>query len=287
MKGRTHFSFRDLFRLTRFSNLLIVALTQLACALFLIPDFRWNDLHFWMLLISTTAIAAAGYIINDYYDIKIDLINKPGRVVVGKSITRRYALLLHSGLNFLAIAVGFILRWEIGLIYVISAFLLWLYSNQLKRKPLVGNLTVAMLTAMCVELVNVFYQEQVHLVTIYAVFAFFMTLVREIIKDMEDWRGDATFGCQTLPILWGLRKTKLFVFGVLVVFLVTVLVVNHLFSNLPDIYFLVFLFFPLSLLGMRLQRADTVSDFRRLSRLCKIIMILGILSMVLVREPLP
>lgn len=261
---------------------MIVGFTQLAAAACLIPAFFWGDWRLWVLIFTTAAIAAAGYIINDYYDIKIDLINKPNRVVVGKSITRRYALLFHSALNFFAIAMGFLLSWKIGAIHFVSAFLLWLYSNQLKRQPLVGNLTVALLTGLCVELVNIFYGVNNHFITVYAVFAFFMTLVREIVKDMEDWRGDSTFGCQTLPILWGLRKTKAFVFGVLAVFLLTVLVLNHLFTELPIYYFVLFLFLPVALFGYRLQRADTMLDFHRLSALCKIIMILGIGSMGLV-----
>jgi 4-hydroxybenzoate polyprenyltransferase len=277
------FSLRDLFRLTRFWNLLIVALTQFAAAFFLMPVFQWYDLRVWLLIASTTAVAAAGYIINDYYDIKIDLINKPDRVVVGKSITRRYALLFHSALNFFAIAIGFFLSWKIGIVHFFSAFLLWLYSNQLKRQPLIGNVTVAFLTGLCVEVINIFCEVNYVLITIYAVFAFFMTLVREIVKDMEDWRGDATFGCQTLPILWGLRKTKAFVFGVLVVFGLTVIILNHLFTELPIAYFLIFLFLPLVFFGYRLQRADTTLDFHRLSTLCKVIMLLGILSMALVQ----
>jgi 4-hydroxybenzoate polyprenyltransferase len=277
------FSIRDLFRLTRFWNLAIVALTQFATAFWLMPGFRWDDLRLWLLIFSTTAVAAAGYIINDYYDIKIDLINKPDRVVVGKSITRRYALLIHSALNFFAIGVGFLISWKIGLVHFLSAFLLWLYSNQLKRQPLIGNVTVALLTGFCVEIVNFFYGENNSVVTIYAVFAFFMTLIREIIKDMEDWRGDSTFGCQTLPILWGLRKTKTFIFAVLAVFVITVIILNQLFTELPNIYFLLFLFVPLSFLSYRLQRADTTLDFHRLSTLCKVIMMLGILSMGLVR----
>lgn len=285
MAGLIPFSIRDLFRLTRFWNLVIVGLTQLGAAWCRMPGFFWSDWRLWLLIFSTSAIAAAGYIINDYYDIKIDLINKPDRVVVGKAITRRYALLFHSALNFFAIATGFLLSWKIGVINFVSAFLLWLYSNQLKRQPLIGNVTVAFLTGWCVEIVNIFYNTNNHLITVYAVFAFFMTLVREIVKDMEDWRGDSTFGCKTLPIIWGLRRTKGFVFGVLAVFLITVLVLNQRFTELPIVYFLLFLFTPLAVLGYRLQRADTTNDFRRLSTLSKMIMIFGIVSMVLVGAP--
>jgi 4-hydroxybenzoate polyprenyltransferase len=276
------FSLTDLLRLTRFWNLTIVALTQFFTGIFLLDTQLWHDWQLWAIIFSTTAIAAAGYIINDYYDVKIDLINKPERVVVGKSVTRRYALLFHSALNGLAIATGFWVSWRVGVIHFFSAFLLWLYSNQLKRQPLVGNVAVAFLTGLTVELIAIFYHANQPLITVYAIFAFFMTLVREIIKDMEDWRGDATFGCQTLPIVWGLRKTRRFIYALLAVFLAVVVVLNFLFAALPG-YFLAALSVPLGALVYRLHRADTIAHFGQLSMLCKVIMLLGIFSMVFVR----
>jgi len=274
---------RDFLRLTRFWNLAIVAITQFCTGVFLLDASLWQDMRLWLLMVSTTAIAAAGYIINDYYDIKIDLINKPERVVVGKSITRRYALFFHSVLNFFAIGVGGFLHWRVGVIHFFCAFLLWWYSNQLKRKPFVGNLSVALLTALTVELIAIFYQASQPLITVYAAFAFFMTLVREIVKDMEDWRGDATFGCQTLPILWGLRKTRNLIYVLLALFFISVVSLNLIYAALPTPYFIFFISTPLVVLAYRLARADTVAQFRQLSLLCKIIMLLGILSMAFVR----
>lgn len=277
-----YFPLPALLRVTRFWNLTIVALTQFFTGIFLL-DAPWShDWQLWVVVFSTTAIAAAGYIINDYYDVKIDLINKPERVVVGKSITRRYALFFHSALNAVALAAGFAVSWRVGTVLFFSAFLLWLYSNQLKRLPLVGNAVVALLTALTLEIVAVLYNTHPPLVTVYASFAFFMTLVREIIKDMEDWRGDATFGCKTLPIVWGLPKTRRFIYLLLALFFSTVVVFHFLFDALPGYYFAL-LSVPLAALIYRLGRADTVADFRRLSLLCKVIMLLGIFSMVFVR----
>ncbi len=274
--------FKALLRLTRFWNLVIIGLAQYFAAYFLISSATLRDWHLLVLSASTMIIAAAGYIINDYYDVKIDLINKPERVVVGKKITRRYAILLHTILSFIGIGLGLILSWQIAAINFLSAFLLWLYSNQLKRQPFIGNLVVAALTGLSILLLEVLYKNNSPLIVIYSLFAFFITLVREIVKDMEDLKGDNTFGCKTLPIIWGIRKTKVFLYILLAIFSVVVLLVNHLYSRLPIIYFLLCLFGPIGWLLVRLVRADTIKEFYQLSQLCKIIMLLGIVSMMFI-----
>jgi 4-hydroxybenzoate polyprenyltransferase len=271
--------FRSLLKLTRVSNLLIIALTQYFTAGFLIGMHTLNDVKLLLLSVSTISIAAGGYIINDYYDVKIDYINKPNRVVIGKSITRRYAILFHVLLSTIGIALGIYLSLGIGIVNAASVFLLWLYSNNLKRLPFIGNVTVAFLTGLAVIVVDLFYRTNNSLVVIYALFAFFITLVREVIKDMEDLKGDNSFGCKTLPIIWGIRKTKLLLYVILVTFAGIVVILNQLFRALPFKYHLVFLFVPLLWLLYRLIRADMKKDFTRLSIFCKVIMMLGILSM--------
>ena len=271
--------FRSLIKLTRVGNLVIIALTQYFTAGFLIGMHTLNDLKLLLLSISTILIAAGGYVINDYYDVKIDYINKPNRVVIGKIISRRYAILFHVLLSTIGIALGIYLSLGIGLVNAVSVFLLWLYSNNLKRLPFIGNVTVAFLTGLAVIVVDLFYRTNNSLVIIYALFAFFITLVREVIKDMEDLKGDNSFGCKTLPIIWGLRKTKLLLYIILVAFAGIVVVLNQLYRALPFKYHLIFLFVPLLWLLYRLIRADMKKDFTRLSIFCKVIMLLGILSM--------
>ena len=269
----------SLLKLTRFGNLVIIGLAQYFTAGFLVGMHTLNDVKLFLLSISTIAIAAGGYIINDYYDVKIDYINKPERVIIGKKITRRYAILFHVVLSILGIVLGVYLSLRIGAINIISVFLLWLYSNNLKRLPFIGNLTVAILTGLSIFVVEIFYNTNNPLILIYGFFAFFMTLVREIIKDMEDLKGDNSFGCKTLPIIWGIRKTKFLLYIILVVFAGVVVFLNQLYTALPFKYHLIFLFIPLLWLLFRLIRADMKKDFTRLSIYCKVIMLFGILSM--------
>ncbi len=281
-KSNPKFSLIAFLRLTRFWNLFIIGLAQYFAVVFLIDHQLLFDWRLLMLAFSTAIIAGAGYIINDYYDIKIDLINKPNRVVIGKDITRRYALLYHSMFSFSGIILGFLLGWRIGIIHILSSFILWWYSNSLKRQPFLGNFMVALLTGISILIVNVLYDLDNPLVIIYSLFAFFMTLVREIIKDMEDLKGDNTFGCKTLPIIWGIRKTKVLVYFLLALFSGVVVLINTIYTQLPFYYFLVFLFAPLSIFLIVLIRADTKRDFYTLSQWCKVIMVLGVISMAFV-----
>lgn len=268
-----------LVRLTRLWNLLIIGLAQYCTAGFLISAANLTDPRLFLLSLSTILIAAGGYSINDYYDVKIDLINKPERVVVGKALSRRTVLVLHTLLTLTGIGIGFLLSWYIGLLHFCSSFLLWLYSNALKRLPFIGNLAVAILTGLSIYVVNILLPPLLATVSIYALFAFFITLIREIIKDMEDLKGDNTFGCRTLPIVWGLRPTKVFIYGLIVVFALVVIMVHLAVTPLPVTFFIGFLLFPMGLLVAWLIRADTRRDFYRLSQFSKLIMLAGIFSM--------
>ena len=274
---------QPLLQISRFWNLLIIAVAQYFTVYFLVDPKLIFDWHLAALSASTVIIAAAGYIINDYYDVKIDLINKPERVVVGRGVSRRYAILLHTVLNVAGILLGLILNWKIGAVNFLCVFLLWWYSNLLKRQPFVGNFVVAFLTAGSIAIPWLLYPFAAKTnILIYTLFAFFMTLVREIIKDMEDLKGDNTFGCKTLPIVWGLRKTKNLIFVLTFSFIVSVFMIDILVEALPMLYFSIFLFAPVAWLTIRLVRADTKKDFYKLSQLCKLIMVLGIFSMALI-----
>ena len=177
------------------------------------------------------------------------------------------------------VSLGFMLHWKIGLVNFFCSFLLWLYSNALKRLPFVGNFAVALLTGLSVFIVNLLFPPLHLLVIVYALFAFFMTFLREIIKDIEDLKGDDTFGCKTLPIVWGVRKTKYFMYALLIVFSILVFVIHFWITALPMTFFAWALFLPMVALTGWLVRADTVRDFHQLSQFCKAIMLAGIASM--------
>lgn len=275
-----NFSFQGFIRLIRIQNLLIIVLTQYLAAIFIIDTVSVFTIPLFLISLSTVILAAAGYIINDYYDVKIDYINKPDRVIVGKVLKRRVVLFWHSALNFIAIAIGFYLHWKIGLIHFAAAFMLWLYSNQLKRLPFIGNLIVALLTGLSISILAFYFNERQLVLHIYALFAFAISLIREIVKDMEDWKGDANFGCKTLPIIWGIRKTKVFLYILIVLFYILIFYMTQFLQNDILYYYFSGLTFFLIYFIHRLRLADTMKHYRFLSTFCKVIMLSGILSMV-------
>jgi len=277
-------SIRGLFRISRPINLLLVAFAQLMTAYFLVetdasglPVFQ--DYKLYLLVFATVLITAAGYMINDYYDVKIDYVNRPHEVIVGKRIKRRVVIFLHSLLNFTAIGLGYLVSPKIAAVNFFAAFLLWLYSNQLKREPFIGNLTVAFLTGFSVYLVAFYYQKSELLVLTYAIFAFFLNLIREIIKDIEDRQGDRKHGCRTLPIAIGFRKTKQVIFLIAFGFVCSILIVTFK-INSPVLfaYFgilgLVFVWFM-----WKIYQADRKKHFTQLSTIAKVLMLVGTMSM--------
>ncbi|KAA6441564.1 prenyltransferase [Dyadobacter flavalbus] len=272
-------------RLVRMTNLVIVVLTQYLTRILLIgPRQDWRkiitDSDLFFLSLSTVCIAAAGYIINDYFDIKIDIVNKPQRVVVGRYLKRRWAMGAHQLLNILGAALGLIVSPYIFVINVCSITLLWFYSARYKRMPFIGNFIVSMLTGLTLLILTLHYPDNRHLVFIYAVFSFFISLIREVVKDMEDIKGDEAHGCRTLPIIWGIRRTKSFLYGVISVFVVTLFVLAQALNNYLLTILFILLLIPLSWLLLKLSRADTRRDFKQISGICKIIMLLGLLTMI-------
>lgn len=308
---------KAILRLIRFQNLIIIAFTQYAMRYFIIEpllpsttfELQFDDFHFMLLVFSTMFIAAAGYIINDYFDTRTDLINKPHKVVVGTEITRQTAMVLHSLFNLVGVGIGVYLSLYVGvpalsLIYLFTAGLLWFYSTNYKRQFIIGNVVVAFLTAM-VPLVVVLneipllneaygatmlqYNSSFNYILVwvsgFSLFAFITTLIREIIKDAEDFEGDAAYGMKTFPIVAGSLITKI-VLGILlaitIFLLIFILVRFIMFSGeetdfISMIYFAVFLILPLALLLFLLLFASNKKDYHRASVLIKIIMLFGIL----------
>ncbi|MHA7130835.1 geranylgeranylglycerol-phosphate geranylgeranyltransferase [Algoriphagus namhaensis] len=280
----TSLSLKSLFRISRPINLLMVAFTQLMAAYFLVETTNqglpvFQDYRLFLLVLSTVIITAGGYMINDYYDVKIDYVNRPHEVVVGRGIKRRVVIVLHTGFNLAGIAIGYLVSPRIAVVNFIAAFLLWLYSNELKRRPFIGNLTVAFLTGLAIYLVGYYYQKAELLVFTYAVFAFYLNLIREIIKDIEDRSGDRKHGCRTLPIVLGFRKTKQIIFIIAGCFVISIVLIS-LSLNQTELFFFfgalaVFFIYFMS----AIYEADRREHFSRLSRLAKVLMLMGTMSM--------
>lgn len=276
----------NFLKLVRLQNLVIVAFTQIMVRVCLTVNSGFveslKDYKLWIIVSSTVLIAAAGYIINDYYDVKIDAVNRPDRVLLGREMKRRPLMLIHFLLNILGISLAVFLEdWLMLLLFFVSANVLWLYSNRLKRLPLVGNVAIAGLSALAVALPGIYYPSSYFLMLLYVLLAFFISLMRELIKDMEDIKGDQQFGCQTFPIVHGVRKTKILLFTIMALFLG--LVIFTWTYTKEQGWYLVWVIVPFSIiLSGLIYFADKKIDYKRLSLLCKLNMVMGVLSMLLI-----
>lgn len=272
-----------LSKLVRLINLLMIVLVQYLVSFYLIEIPHEINAYkaFTVLVFCTILITAGGYIINDYHDVKIDAINKPRRVLIGRSVNRRIALAIYFVFNTLSFAIGwYMLSLKIALIFLLAILLLWWYSSQLKRLPFVGNLAVAALTALSVLIIGVHFQQYSDALFVFAGFAFLISIIREIVKDIEDMQGDVTYGCRTLPIILGMRKVKRLLYGLLFLLTLFMIAASVYSLNALQGFFILLLLPLLFFMSVRLARADTTKHFKNISLLCKIIMLLGSFGIV-------
>ncbi|PRY91947.1 4-hydroxybenzoate polyprenyltransferase [Marinilabilia salmonicolor] len=305
--------------LIRYKNLIIIVLLQILLRYgLLIPILNHfgvspelSHLRFGLLVLATVLLAASGYVINNYFDVSIDRINKPDNVVVGRQVPRRTALLLHVIFTFTGVFIGLFLAYitrkeNYALMFILIPGLLWYYSTTLKKQMLVGNLTIALLTALVPFVVvsiefatlarvhgSIILQSEAcstawFWTTGFAFFAFISTLMRELIKDMEDVEGDREAGCRTLPVEMGIDYSRsivviLSIASVAALWLILI-IVPQLRSSLITIgYFALFLTIPYVVLALKTLTSKTKKDFAFISGLSKIIMLMGILFIIVAR----
>lgn len=305
-------------KLIRLKNLIIIALTQIAIKYFLIETYiaepSLSYFSFSCYLIALIAIVASGYIINDIYDLETDKINKFETRIIDKTIKKSVAFKAYYFLNLLGLVCGFYAAFTInklllGFVFLFFIFSLWRYSKKHKTSFFIGNLQVAFLTALSIINLGLFELfskglkiiEESHMIFLiiifYAGFSFITTLIREIIKDLEDIEGDKKISADTLAIKFGIKKTIyiLLILNSIPILAITYFqyyqysVLNSTFSvelsywgaNKTAVIYTLILQLLIVFQGYRIYQSKTKKEFRFLSTLSKIIMLIGILSIPL------
>ncbi|MCF4101461.1 geranylgeranylglycerol-phosphate geranylgeranyltransferase [Gillisia sp. M10.2A] len=291
------------FKVCRLPNLLIIIITQYLIKYSLFNSFgidiTLSDFGFFLLCLATVCIAAAGNIINDIYDIETDQINKPQKQILDKDISLKTANNLYIILSVLGVGIGFYLSNLIGkpgfsAIFILISALLYLYATYLKQVALLGNVVISSLVAMVILIVGLFdlfpaitpgnRQTQSVIFSIlldYALFAFLLNILREIIKDQEDIIGDYNSGRKTLPIILGAQRTNklIFLIGLIPLAAVIFYIYQYLYQHLyAVIYALLLIVAPLLYFLIQLWTVKTTSEYRKLSLILKLIMVSGLLS---------
>ncbi|MBC7863563.1 MAG: geranylgeranylglycerol-phosphate geranylgeranyltransferase [Bacteroidia bacterium] len=347
-------SFISFLKLIRFGNLLIIAATQYLFEYFILPGemfhpnralaqyyettgtfapfsygMQLSHFDFFLLSLSTVMIAAAGYIINDYFDVKTDRINRPDSIVIDRGIKRRVAMAAHTVINFTGIGLGIYVghkagNFQLGMIHVIVAGLLWFYSTNFKKMFFVGNVVVAFFTALVPLIVAIY---ELHLLTLnynsayvmnpffkdfvdnptylgmeieainfkipfysaccLGVFAFLTNLMREIVKDMEDFVGDMETGGKTVPITLGIKATKNIVHVINILTICSLGLISYLLwekydDQLSVIYLSTLVCLPLIIFSFLLKNSQNPKKFKKTGMFLKFVMLAGILYSFLV-----
>ncbi len=266
-------------------------------------DMALTDFNYILLVLSTVCIAAGGYVINNIMDQDTDEIAKPQNRVVGVSISETVAYNWYIGLTIVGVGIGFYLSNVIykptfASLFILVATLLYVYATNLKQIPLLGNVIVAFLLSVSILIIALFdifpatdmdnkirMGEAFNILVDYAIFAFIINLIRELVKDLEDMDGDSATGINTLPIAIGINKTKILV-GILTLTAIALLVYYikvHLFELDYVLYYgLVFIVGPLIFLGVKLIQANEKKEYHVLSNLLKIVLFFGILSVAVI-----
>ena len=235
-----------IIKLIRWPNLLIIFITQWIVWVHLVGHFLAQHsvlptlslFHFIMLSICTILVAAGGYIINDIEDIKIDLINKPHKVIVGKHLTTQFCKTLYYSILSFGFIIALYLGWSLHkmpfvLLYPVFAGLLHLYATHLKKSLLLGNALISLFVASVPVLIflaefykilEVHEQRLYYILILYCALAFLANLMREIVKDIQDMKGDKAYGARTFPILFGSKKSKILLSVILTMLISLVLV---------------------------------------------------------------
>jgi len=302
-------------KLIRIENLFIMCFTMVCMRYFVIEPVLsrtyFSEAMFWILVTSTILIGAAGYIINDYFDVKTDSINHPETVVIDKAIKRRTAMLLHLVFSGAGLLLGAWLSYRCGalrlvLFQLIAITLLWYYSTSFKKQLLTGNIVIAVLTALiplmpfayeilCGVHRNTAFFDQapdriktaLAFTILYCSFAFLTSLIREIVKDMEDFKGDIQTGGKTMPISWGVTTTKVVCFFLIIITMgilsFSVLKLWQWHQKQSAFYLIMAVFTPLLILIWMVIRARSPQQFKMASLLLKLIMLFGIAFTFLIK----
>lgn len=286
-KAPLYIKLLSLFSVVRGYNILLMVLAQYLAAIFIFAAEKpvksvLFDLDLYFIVLATIFVVAAGYIINNFYDSETDRINRPIKSKIDAYVEQRTKLKIYFLLNFIGVLFGFLVSWRAGLFFSIYIFLIWFYSHKLKRYPLLGLFSAAILSILPFFAVFVYFKNFSEIIFMHAAFLFFILLIRELIKDLESLRGDFTQNYQTIAVKYGEHFTKL---------LITLLIL----LTFNPIYFLLnydgiggmkyFFYFSVGFLivfGILVWFATTRKHYKILHLLLKILIAIGVISLALI-----
>jgi 4-hydroxybenzoate polyprenyltransferase len=281
----------SLFSVIRGYNIPIIILAQYLSAIFILapekkPFHVILDLNLFLIVLATALTIASGYIINSFYDSKKDLINRPNKSNLDRLVSQKTKLSVYFSLNFAVAFLAIFVSWRACLYFSVYIFLIWFYSHKVKKFVVIGNLMATLMAILPFFALLLYYKNFYEVIICHATFLFLLLLIREMIKDLENIKGDLANDYKTIPILYGEKKSKtvitiLTLFTVLPVFL---LIEKFEIGNM-DLYFYSCLLF-LVLFIIKLWKSNTKEDYLLLHNLLKFLIVAGVFCIVLINPSL-
>ncbi len=281
------FKFLSLLSVVRGYNIAIIVLAQYLAAIFIFsPEQSLSNVIFnldlYFLVLATMCVIASGYIINNFYDSKKDLINKPIKSKIDSIVGQKIKLKIYFFLNFVGVVFGFLVSWRAALFFAIYIFLIWLYSHKLKKYPLMGLFSASILSILPFFAIFIYYKNFSTIIFTHAAFLFFVLMIRELLKDLENIKGDIVLDYQTIPVTYGEHFTK-----ILITFLV-LLTMNPVYFlwEYPEIGMMKYYFYFVGIVFffflIYLWKANTKKDYLILHNTIKLIILIGVMSLMLI-----
>ncbi|MNF42586.1 prenyltransferase [compost metagenome] len=289
----------SLFSVVRGYNIPIIILAQYLSAIFILsPEKRalavLLDLNLFIIVFASSLTIASGYIINNFYDSQKDLINRPNKSMLDRLVSQKTKLSVYFTLNFIAALMALYISWRAFLFFSAYIFLIWFYSHKIKKYPIVGNLTAALLAVLPFFAILLYfynkisfeeienYKRQLAVIFAHATFLFLLLLVREMIKDLENLKGDLANGYKTIPIVYGEEISKKTITALTLLTIVPVYTLIEIYDvGYMDIYFysclIVLIFFLLYL-----WKSNAKEQFLLLHNVLKFLIVSGVFCIVLI-----
>ena len=276
------------FSVIRGYNIWVIALAQYLSAIFILaPEKRALDIildwRLFLIVVASTLTIASGYIINNFYDAKKDLINRPKKAMIDRLVSQETKLKVYFTINFIVALLMFFISWRAVLFFSTYIFLIWFYSHKLKKMFLIGNITAAVLAVLPFFGILLYFKNFYQVIFAHAIFLFLIILIREMIKDLENIEGDLSNSYQTIPVNYGENFSKKIISLLLlctvvpVYFLINVYDVGHM-----DIYFYIS-YILLLIFVLKLWNSEGKVDYIKLHFLLKIILLAGVICIVLIK----
>ncbi len=277
----------SLLSVIRGYNILALVFAQYLAAIFIFSPkkslrFVLLDYQLLFIVLASICVVSSGYIINNFYDVKADKINRPIKTSIDNVVGQKTKLQIYFLLNFLGFIFGWFISWRAALFFAVYIFVIWLYSHKLKKHPFIGLISVSILTILPFFTIFVYYKNFSKIIFVHALFLFLVLLLRQLIKDLENLRGAIVNNYMTFPVKYGERKTRrLGIVFIMLTFFPVIILLNYSGIGYMKYYFL-FSFNMLLFIGYFLWKSNLKRHYVFLHNVLKIMLLLGVLSLLFI-----